>query len=103
MTIGAALLLLAAGAILRFAISTVSTHGINVHVIGDILMAVGVLGLILWAVVWAPWARRRRAGYSPAADDVPPGDPYTRRDPYYEGERRYPADRRYEDQYPPRP
>jgi hypothetical protein len=101
MTIGAALLLLAAGAILRFAINTVSTHGINVHVIGDILMAVGVLGLILWAAVWAPWARRRRAGYSPAVDDAPPAEPY-RRDPY-DADRRYPADRRYEDQYPPRP
>ena len=40
MTIGAALLLIAAGAILRFAINTVSTHGINVHTIGDILMIV---------------------------------------------------------------
>ena len=44
MTIGAGLVLIAVGAILRFGISTVSTHGIAVHVIGDILMAVGGVG-----------------------------------------------------------
>ena len=55
MTIGAGLVLIAVGAILRFGISTVSTHGIAVHTIGDILMAVGVLGVLLWLVVWAPW------------------------------------------------
>ena len=61
MTIGAGLVLIAVGAILRFGISTVSTHGIAVHTIGDILMAVGALGVVLWLVVWAPWARNRRA------------------------------------------
>jgi hypothetical protein len=55
MTIGAAILLIAVGAILRFGISTVSTHGVGVHTIGDILMAVGVLGVVLWLIVWAPW------------------------------------------------
>jgi uncharacterized protein DUF6458 len=91
MTIGAALFLLAVGAILRFAISTVSTHGIDLHMIGDILMIVGVIGLVIWAAVWAPWARRRRDGYrqrSVLDEDGPDG--YTYRE------------RRYEDQYPPR-
>ena len=37
MTIGAGLLLIAVAAILRFGISTVSTHGIGMHTIGDIL------------------------------------------------------------------
>jgi hypothetical protein len=63
MTIGAGLALIAVGAILRFGISTVSTHGIAVHAIGDILMLVGVLGVLLWLVVWAPWARGRRTAY----------------------------------------
>ena len=58
MRIGAALVLIAVGAILRFAIVTVSSHGVYLHTIGDILMAVGLLGLILWLVIWAPWARR---------------------------------------------
>jgi hypothetical protein len=63
MTIGAALLLLAVGAILRFAVATVATHGIDLHTIGDILMVVGVLGLFLSMLFWAPWSRGRSAGY----------------------------------------
>ena len=73
MTIGAALFLLAAGAILRFAVASVSTHGINLHTIGDILMIVGALGLVLWLFIWAPWARNRRAAYRqrPPLEDEP--------------------------------
>jgi hypothetical protein len=90
MTIGAGLVLIAVGAILRFGIVTVSTHGIAVHTIGDILMAVGVLGVVLWLVVWAPWARGRRAAYR---RPVPPDEEVVTT-------RRYPADRAYEDDYP---
>jgi hypothetical protein len=63
MRIGAGLLLIAVGAILRFGISTVATHGLSIHTIGDILMLVGVLGVVLWLVVWAPWTRSRRPAY----------------------------------------
>jgi hypothetical protein len=90
MTIGAGPVLIAVGAILRFGISTVSTHGIGVHTIGDILMAVGVLGVVLWLAVWAPWARSRRAAYR---RPVPPDEEVVTT-------RRYPADRPYEDEYP---
>lgn len=69
MTIGAALLVFAVGAILRFAIATANTHGIGVHTIGDILMGVGVVGLILWLIIWMP--RRRR---SVPVDRRPPPD-----------------------------
>ena len=65
MKIGAALLLLAAGAILRFAIATTATHGIDLRAVGDILMIVGALGLVLWLIVWAPWTRSRRSPYTP--------------------------------------
>ena len=68
MRIGAGLLLIAVGAILRFGISTVSTHGIAIHTTGDILMIVGILGVGLWLVVSAPWSRSRRPAYR---DDVP--------------------------------
>lgn len=104
MTIGAGLILIAVGAILRFGISTVSTHGFGVHTIGDILMVVGVLGVVLWLLVWAPWApraRSRRTVYrrevptdvAPPARyrEVPPGEvPPTRRyvDETYEDEYR---------------
>jgi hypothetical protein len=102
MTIGAALLLIAAGAILRFAINTVSTHGVNVHTIGDILMIVGVLGLILWLCVWAPWARNRRARTTEdrSYDRRPTPDPY--RDRAAHGDPYGPNDRTYQDPYPPR-
>src|SRR5579863_9747038 len=71
MRIGAGLALIAIGAILRFAISTVSTHGVAVHTIGDILMLVGVLGVVLVVAVWAPWGRSRGPGYG-ADVPVPP-------------------------------
>ena len=77
MTIGAGLILIAVGAILRFGITTVSTHGFGVHTIGDILMLVGVLGVVLWLLVWAPWApraRSRRTVYREGpVDEVPAG------------------------------
>jgi hypothetical protein len=57
--------MLAVGAILRFAIATTATDGINLRVIGDILIAVGVVGLIIWLIVWAPRARNRRSSYPP--------------------------------------
>jgi hypothetical protein len=68
MTIGAALALIVVGAILRFGI-TASTPGISVHRIGDIVMIVGAIGVVLWLIVWAPWARRRRVVYR---EDVQP-------------------------------
>jgi len=108
MRIGAGLLLIAVGAILRFGISTVSTHGVAIHTIGDILMLVGVLGVVLWMVVWAPWSRSRRPAYRDEA-------PVHRDDPVYREERsvyradapadgvpptdRYPTDRYYQDKY----
>ena len=106
MRIGAGLLLIAVGAILRFGISTVSTRGIAIHTIGDVLILVGVLGVVLRLVVWAPWGRRQRPAYR---DDRPA----YREEPVYREERsvyradaladevppgRYPADG-YQDQY----
>ena len=99
MTVGAALLLIAVGAILRFAVSTVSTHGFNVHTIGDILMLIGILGLVLWMLVWSPWAPRRRGTtVHRSSTVVPPRDPRDagvyRRETVYrqDGDRPYPRD-----------
>jgi hypothetical protein len=94
MRIGAGILMIAVGAILRFGISTVSTHGFGVHTIGDILMVVGVLGVALWLLVWGSWAprarRRRRVTPREEPGEVnptgrnpvyyPPGHPYVGRD-----------------------
>jgi uncharacterized membrane-anchored protein len=60
MTLGTSLLLIAIGAILRFAVS-VTTSGFNIHTIGVILMIVGAVGLILSLLYMTMWDRRERA------------------------------------------
>jgi hypothetical protein len=57
MKIGSSLLLLAIGAVLRFAVSTESSHGVNLWMIGVILMIVGTVGLLISLVLLS--TRRR--------------------------------------------
>jgi hypothetical protein len=59
MSIGAGITLIAAGGILRFAVATTSTHGLNVHAVGIILILAGLLGLLLSLLVWVLLNRRR--------------------------------------------
>jgi hypothetical protein len=54
MGVGPSIVLIAAGAILRFAVS-VTTTGFNLHSIGLILMIVGALALVLSIVFWSSW------------------------------------------------
>lgn len=54
MGIGLSLLLVMAGAIMRFAV-TVQGHGFNMHTTGVILMVVGAIGVVLSIVFWASW------------------------------------------------
>jgi uncharacterized membrane protein len=56
MRIGGSLLLIALGAILKFAI-TAKVSGINVGVVGVILMVIGVIGLVITAI-WMSTRRR---------------------------------------------
>jgi hypothetical protein len=53
--IGASIFLIAVGAILTFALN-VHLGGINLDIVGWILMVAGVLGLIMTALIWG---RRR--------------------------------------------
>ena len=69
MGLGTSLLLIAVGAILRFAVS-VSTHGINVHTVGVILMIVGAVGFVI-ALGWMVSSSGRNAATAPRGD-VPP-------------------------------
>jgi hypothetical protein len=73
---GAGIALLAVGAILRFAVATTSTHGLNVHIVGVILMLAGALGLLLTLLVWGPLnpARRRRNSPGGYGAGAPPQD-----------------------------
>lgn len=52
--LGTSILLIAVGAILRFAVS-VSTSGFNLHTIGLILMIIGVVGIVLSMLFWSSW------------------------------------------------
>jgi hypothetical protein len=59
MALGTSLLLIAIGAILRFAVS-VTTHGFSLHTIGVILIVVGAVGLVI-SLLWMTIAGRRTA------------------------------------------
>lgn len=58
MGIGVSIFLIAVGAILAFAVE-VEVSGIELAVVGYILMIVGVIGLIMTAFIWGP---RNRGG-----------------------------------------
>lgn len=65
MTIGAAIFLIAVGAILKFA-TNVHVQGVSVDTVGLILMIAGAAGLVLGFIQQAIWSRRRR-------EEIPPG------------------------------
>ena len=54
MGVGVSLLLIAAGAILTWAVSA-QTSGIDLNTVGVILMVVGAVGLVLSLVFWSSW------------------------------------------------
>lgn len=73
MSTGACIALIALGAILRYAVTTTRTHGINVHVVGLIVLLAGVLGPLLLLLVWSPLnPNRRRATPAARYDDGRP-------------------------------
>ena len=73
MGLGVSILLIAAGAILAFAVSA-DVSGVDVQTIGWILLIVGIVGAVLSMIFWSSWAGpgywSRRRGY---ADEPPPG------------------------------
>ena len=79
MTIGTSILLIAAGAILKYAV-TAHVSGIDIQTVGVILMLVGILGLILsllYTFVWSDSARASRAaGPDDRTRNIPPRDRY---------------------------
>lgn len=82
MGLGVGVFLVAAGAILAFAVNidTAST-GVNLHTVGWILLGVGALGILLSMVFWSSWAGpgyfRRRT-----TTNVPPAGTTTTIDQY---------------------
>lgn len=69
---GVSLILIAAGAILTWAV-TATASGFNINTVGIILLVVGIVGLILSLVFWSSWGGpgsiRRRTTY---IDEEPP-------------------------------
>jgi hypothetical protein len=61
MGIGASLVLIAAGAILRFALTIHSQIGsthVNWNIVGDVLMVAGAIG-VLMSIIWMVTSSRR--------------------------------------------
>jgi hypothetical protein len=76
MGFGASIFLVAAGAILAFAVNH-PVNGVNIHTVGWILLIVGLAGFVLSMIFWSSWAgpgyfTRRRTTY---ADDGPAAPP----------------------------
>lgn len=73
MGLGVSLFLIAIGAILTWAV-TADVSGVDVNVVGVILMIVGLVGLLLSLLFWSSWGGpgyfgRRRTTY---VDEAPP-------------------------------
>ena len=54
MGLGVSILLVAAGAILAWAVNA-DVSGVNIHTIGYILLIVGAIGVLLSLVFWSSW------------------------------------------------
>ena len=73
MGIGVSIFLIAVGAILTWAVET-EVSGLDITVVGVILLVVGILGLLLSMLFWSSWGgpgywSRRRTTY---VDEGPP-------------------------------
>lgn len=58
MGIGTSIFLLAAGAIMTFAVETDSSNGFNINNAGVILMILGAVGLLVSMLIFGPRQRR---------------------------------------------
>ncbi|MFL6128025.1 MAG: DUF6458 family protein [Mycobacteriales bacterium] len=70
MGIGVSIFLIALGAILTFA-TDVSVSGLDLDVVGVVLMLAGALGLVMTLLIWGP---RRRAARVEQVDRAAPPD-----------------------------
>jgi hypothetical protein len=78
MTIGTSVFLMAVGAILRFAVSD-AIEGVDLSVVGLILMLAGAVGLVIG--IWMTLAARRRYPAEAPAADPYAGDRVVTREP----------------------
>ena len=71
MTIGSAILLIAVGAILRWAV-TAHVSGINIQTAGTVLFVIGIIGLVLAVLYTFYWSRATTASEVRVRDDRDP-------------------------------
>jgi beta-lactamase regulating signal transducer with metallopeptidase domain len=86
MTIGGSLLLIAVGAILRYA-TNINVKGIEIDTVGLILMIVGIVGFVIAVVYELVVARERSRWYKSWSGErgtAPPPDPNAPTRRYYE-------------------
>jgi hypothetical protein len=67
MSVGTSIVLVAVGAILKFAV-TATVSGIDLATVGLILMLVGIVGLVISLLWLGVFADRRTAGVAPPVD-----------------------------------
>jgi hypothetical protein len=73
MGISVSLIFIAAGAILKWAV-TATTSGINLGTVGVVLMVVGAVGLVLSLIFWSSWGgfgARTATSTTVVRDDAP--------------------------------
>jgi len=73
MGFGIGLLLVAAGAILAFAVHTTNASGVDLHTVGLILLGVGAFSTVLSMVFWSSWAGPGGLNRRHAVADGPEG------------------------------
>ena len=74
MTIGSSIVLIAVGAILKWAV-TAHVNGVNLQTVGTILFVLGILGLLLALMYTFVWSRQNR---TTTTAYVPPDEERTR-------------------------
>jgi ribose/xylose/arabinose/galactoside ABC-type transport system permease subunit len=74
MTVGAAILLIAVGAVLKWAV-TAHVNGFNIQTAGMIVFIVGLAGLVLAVLYTFMWSRGNRYDQTGVRREPPPGPP----------------------------
>ena len=70
MGISTSLLLVAVGAILKWAV-TATVSGVNLETVGVVLMIVGAVGLVLSLIFWSSWGGFRTRSSTTVVRDEP--------------------------------
>ena len=71
MTIGSSIVLIAIGAILKWAV-TAHVSGFNIRTAGTVLLVVGIIGLLLSLIYTFVWANRARESRQVVVDERDP-------------------------------